>query len=196
MSNRELYKRSFDKLHPSEKFQKELNDIMDTNRTKRTIKLRKILALAAAAAVMLSLGIVASATGMFQTVRVWIDGTEVDAEGYMEYTENEDFVIKIDGEEHEEVEVFYSMGGEASDNGENILISPIDAIYENREGRDYLCITNDETDETQEIDITDEMIDGVYQDTITALGWVCEVDLSVDGENVSMEFEVISAEWK
>ena len=91
------------------------------------------------------------------------------------------------------VDVIYSEGEVGAQGEEVVLTAPVDADYECRDGRDILCLTNTETGEYQELDITDEVADGSYQDIITVFGWTCTVDLTVEGGSASFSFAVESA---
>ena len=80
MSNKELYKRSFDKLCPSEEFEKEIQTMMDNKKNKGSKLSRRMLSLVAAVVVLTSLAVGASATGLLENVKLWINGQTVDAE--------------------------------------------------------------------------------------------------------------------
>lgn len=105
MSNKELYKRSFDKLCPSEEFEKEIQTMMDNKKNKGSKLSRRMLSLVAAVVVLTSLAVGASATGLLENVKLWINGqavdaeTVVDADGTMtvEIENGSAFVVSKDG---------------------------------------------------------------------------------------------------
>ena len=197
--NHELYKRSFDKLHPSESFQKELLEQMEQNKYTRGKRVRRCLFLAATVAVIASLAIAASASGLVQTVSLWINGQEVDPADYMDEngvitleTENEDeefFVEYRITETGDKIHVQYDdpSAGETEDSGN---LPQIDGTYETENGRDYLILKNRDTGEQERLDITGQMTDGVYRDTVEVFGCRCTVDLRVADDSVSIGLSV------
>lgn len=188
MSNKELYKRSFDKLQPSEKLQKEINEMMnDTSKSSRRMKPRRAVVLVAAVAAMLSLTAAAYASGGFRMIRVRING-EVPENGAVMYdVDGDDYIVEVEAQDGDEVDVVYSV--ETVDPDE-LPIPAIEAKYENRDGADLLVFTNTGTGEIYELDITDELADGSYAGDLTVFDCDCRAELTMDGENVSLDFEV------
>lgn len=186
MNNRELYKRSFDKLGPTEKFQKEIEIIMENEKNTKRMPLRRMLTLAAAVIMILSLAVAASAAGVFESVRLWINGQEVDPSGYVD--ENGDLVVDVEGEGR--VDVLITDEQEAGEDADTCLVPDITAEYVDRDGAAILCFTNSDTGEVVELDITDELTDGRYQDTVTVFDCLCQVDLTANGETYSLSFSV------
>lgn len=84
MSNRELYKRSFDKLCPSEEFEKEIHTMMENKKNKGSKLSRRMLSLVAAVVVLTSLVVGASATGLLENVKLWIGGRAVAADALLD----------------------------------------------------------------------------------------------------------------
>lgn len=173
MSNKEHYRRSFDKLTPSENLEKELISMMDNNENKKTWRPKKLLTAAVAIVVVLSLAVAVSASPYWmETVRLWINGEEVDAELYT--SEDGSIVVEATGEGWAEVVV-----------GEGEVEAPdLRASYETRDGRDYLCFTDEFTGQTEELDITGQIENGAYEQTVTVLGFQCHVELTVVEEGV------------
>ena len=184
MNNRELYKRSFDKLQPSKEFEKELTTMMEEKQTRRFKRPGKVLVLVAAVSVMLTLAVAASAAGVWQNVRLWINGQEVDASAYMD--ENGDISVEATGEGR--IDVLFT--DEESTDGEIVIAPNIDAAYENVEGQDLLRFTNADTSETETLDITGKLENGCYQDTVTIFGCICNVELTVGEDTVNLSFSV------
>lgn len=186
MNNRELYKRSFEKLRPTEKFQKEINIMMDKNQKTQPKAPRRVLALAAAVVAILSLTVAASATGMFRNVRLWIDGEEVAVDNYLD--ENGDLYVEVEGEGRTDVLVSDELGTETD--AEVQYAPAITVEYEKQDGDDCLCFTNKITNETETLDVTDKLVDGHYQDTVTLFGCVCQVELTIEGDSVSTSINI------
>ena len=106
MSNRELYKRSFDKLRPSDNLEKELQEIMKNQEKKpRRLRARKIITLVAAVVVILSMAVAASASGFAQTVKMWINGREVEAQQYECTEDSQHYAYTETGEDGNTVAV-------------------------------------------------------------------------------------------
>lgn len=187
MSNRELYKRSFHKLQPSEKLQKEIMEMMN-DKSNRKSQPKKLLVLVAAVAAMLSLAVAASASNeAFRMVRVWING-EVPENGTVMYDmDGEDYIVEVDAQEGDKVDVIYSVD---IVNPDELPVPSIVAEYENRDGADLLVFTCSKTGEVYELDITGELLDGSYAEDLVLFDCDCRVELTVDAEAVSLDFEV------
>lgn len=179
MTNREKYKQAFSALHTSDDFSLEVLH-MKTNR-----KFRMTRAMAVCAAVVMLMGCltaVAYASGALSQLRLWINGQEVDPSSYVSYDQDGNLTVEMDVDEDSSV-----TGGENSmvvsiTDGEDAPEAgqlPVDVAYENRAGRDYLIFTNLDTGETQEMDITGEVVDGRYEDTVTVLGMEGQVALEI-----------------
>ena len=186
MTNRELYKSSFDKLGPRETFQKEITIMMEKETNKKRTVGRRVLTLAAAVVMLLSLAVAASAAGVFDHVRLWINGQEVDPSGYVD--ENGDLAVDVEGEGRVDV----CITDELEDGGDSdaCLVPDITAEYVDRDGTAILCFTNGDTGEVVELDITDKLADGRYQDAVTVFDCICQVDLTANSETYSLNLAV------
>lgn len=183
MNNRELYRRSFDRLHPSEQLEKEILQMMNEKKTPVRFHPRKLIALTAALVAVLSLALMASASGVLQTVQVWVGDTLLGDYTYTTVGEGD----PASGAE----DVVYSLTADSEPNGTVVdLTFPVYAFCEYRQDRHILCINESGTGECMELDVTEELADGAYEDTITAFGYVCKVTLAGTGEDVSMIFTV------
>lgn len=158
--------------------------MMETNKIRRFVRPKRMLTLVAVIAVLLSLAVAASATGMSQTIRMWINSQEVDAQSYMD----EDGNIFVEATGDGSIEVICAEEGLGGTDIATIL--DVDTAYEYKNGRDYLCFTNTATGETQELDVTDKLVDGKYQDTLNVFGYAVAVDLTVDGESTGLNFSI------
>lgn len=185
MSNKELYKHSFDKLCPSDMFEKEMQIMMDNQKHMGGKLPRRMLSLVAAVIVLTSLAVGASAAGLFENVRLWINGEEVDAGKYMDADGN----ITVEAEGEGRVDVLY-IDGEVDGDAQVQFVPDMDAAYEQRNGRDFLVVTNQDTGEVQELEITEKMVNGMYQDTMEIFGCICDVELEAGDGTYSLSFSV------
>lgn len=187
MDQKELYKHGFDKLCPSENFEKELLLKMENKKTS-PLRMRKIVTLAAAAALAVSLAIAASATGALESVRLWINGKEVeDATQYMD--ENGNMVVQVENGEDDSVYVIMEDGELPADG--KLELTCVPPTYAHKDGRDYLVFTEEATGKTECIDITDELVNGVYQnDALEVFGVTGSVYLQVNGEDANISWNV------
>lgn len=180
---KELYKRSFEKLHTSEHLKKELETM--TTQTKKK-NYRKLWILAAAVVAVLALTVAASAAGVFETVRLWINGEAVDARDYLDA--NGDLTVEVTGEGRTDVLL---VDGEAGADAEAVFVPNIDAGYETAEGTARLVFTNRDTGETEIMDLGAALAPGTYTFETDAFGWILDLTLDVvDGESYSLSFSV------
>lgn len=183
MNNRELYRRSFDKLHPSEQLEKEIIHMMNETKTPDRFKPRKLIALTATLVTVLSLAAMASASGALQTVRVWVGDALLGDYTYTTTEEGGPAVLTED--------IVYSVTTDSEPDCTAVeLTSPVYAFCELRGDRQILCICESGTGESMELDITDALSDGIHEDTITAFGYVCKVTTVGTGEDVSLVLTV------
>lgn len=184
MNNRELYRRSFDKLQPSDKLEKEIITMMNKNTQPRRFRPRRLIALTAAVMVMLSLAVMASATEGMDIVQVWINETLLGQYTY-ELT---------DGSSGE---VSYQLDGNGDTAVENVTIdltAPVYAYTESRPEGQFLCVVESETQQMLELDITAGLSGGSYSTTINAFGYDCAVSVTQEADGVILSFEVLDGE--
>lgn len=186
MNNRELYRRSFDRLHPSEQLEMEILHMMNETKSPVRFKPRKLLALAAALVAALSLAVMASASGTLKTVRVWMDGALL---GNYTYTTTGESATASPADD-----ITYSVtGGSVSEGTVVELPAPVYALCQRREDRWVLRLYESATGACIELDITDELADGRYADTCTAFGHTCRILATRTGEAVTLDFTVEGA---
>ncbi len=128
--------------------------------------LRRIVMAAVAVMLLASLAVAASAAGVWEDIRLWIDGREVDASAYQD--ENGDIVVEVEGESGQ-VELVVG----------DVVVEPVLAEYQYKDGRDLLIFTETATGEILEMDITDQMVDGTYSGTVEVFGHMGFVELNV-----------------
>lgn len=189
--SKELYRRSFDKLRTSEAFEKELLNMMENKETRPVLRPKKLIALCAAVVVVLSLAVAVSATDLMETIRIRINNAE--GEGTFSYGADGSAVVVVDTNDGDVVDVVYSVDSIGETDGSQIdidLTEPVSVAYENRDGKDILVFLDSETGETEEVDITGQIVDGEYEGILTVLGRSCTVSLTEMEDCFSISLEV------
>lgn len=170
MSNRDLYKRSFHKLQPSEQLRKELQT-MTHHEAKRRRPLKRMLPLIAAVTAILATTLVASATGAMDQLRLWINCKEVEASQNID--ESRDIVVVLIDEAGTK-NVIISNG---DDQSQPLPDTDIIVEYVQEGGQDMLRFRDVTTGQSADVVIT--LVNGSFDGTVEALNHVCQVNLTV-----------------
>lgn len=182
MTNRELYKRGFDKLRPTEEFQKEMQAMLQKKGAGTSRRPKRIITLAAAVVVILSLAVAASATGALRNIRVWIGGKEVDATQYVDKDGN--IVVNVDeGDGVQDVIVAFG-DDQMADVDPSAPCAGVAASYARENGRDLVRFTQEDTGKTQDVDITGQLAGGRYEGDLEAFGQRGHLILTFEGEGL------------
>lgn len=173
---REQYKRSFDKLQPSKEFKKELLTSMEQKESKKRIRLRRVIPLAAAVVLVLSLAVAVSAAGGWEAVRLWINGEEMDARSYMDKDGN--LTVELEDGETGDIRMELNAGGDGAED------CPYAVDFAKENGRSLLYI--EKTGETPVAhDITGRLQNGRFQGDVEAFGQTFRIDLTLDGDQIA-----------
>lgn len=172
MTNHERYKQAFSTLHVSDHFHVEVTDM----KKHKTLRLNRVAALAAALILAIGCMSVAYATdvgGIQEKVQIWINGEAVDAN----LTKISDLEYQITYPDSSGAEEEVAFGGVAiNDDGtttaldEDTLLDALNSgnVYQDEDGRVWLCYYDQKKDITDQFDENGE----------------CRVTLEHDGQNI------------